>query len=61
MSLPDSGGHYYDSDEGGIIGVARRNVGNAVAEITSGDAGGRAVGVAIGFVASTVVADRLMR
>lgn len=59
MSLPDSGGHYYDADTGGFVGIARRNVGNAVAEIKSGDAGSQAVGVGIGFLISAVAIDRL--
>lgn len=48
-SLPDSGGHYYDSDSGGFLSVARRNFSAAKAEVTSGDAGKAAVGTAIGF------------
>ena len=54
-NLEDSGGHYYDADRGGVIGTARRNWRGAIAEVTSGDAGGAAVGVAVGFVAAGLV------
>ena len=56
--LQDSGGHYYDADTPGVVGVVRRNVSSALAEVTSGKAGGAAVGVAIGFVAAGLI-DRL--
>lgn len=55
-ALPDSGGHYYDADKGGLIAVARRNVANARGELTSGDAGANAVGVAVGFAIGGFVA-----
>lgn len=56
--LQDSGGHYYDADTPGVVGVVRRNVSSAIAEVTSGKAGGAAIGVAIGFAAAGFV-DRL--
>lgn len=58
-SLPDSGGHYYDSDTGGLTGTLRRNFGNAKAEITSGSAGATAVGTAIGFIVAAMFGKRL--
>lgn len=58
-SLPDSGGHYYDNDTGGISGMLKRNYGKAKAEITSGSAGATAVGTAIGFVAAGMLSKRL--
>lgn len=43
-ALPDSGGHYYDRDSGGVISVIERNAHTAVNELKSGDAGALAVG-----------------
>lgn len=51
QSLPDSGGAYYDLDSGGVMGTLRRNFGEARAALTSGEAGGRAVAVAVGVAA----------
>lgn len=53
--MKDTGGHYYDTDTGGITGAVRRNFSSAKAEITSGSAGSAAIGTAIGFVAAGLV------
>ena len=61
QSLPDSGGAYFDTDSGGVVGIVRRNVGAAVAQVRNGDAGATAVGFAIGAAlvpAAKYAADR---
>lgn len=45
--LPDSGGHYYDRDSGGVVSVIERNANAAVSELKSGDAGGMIAGFTI--------------
>lgn len=54
-SLPDSGGAYYDADTGGVVGILKRNVGEAQARIRNGSAGGAAVGFAVGAALVPVV------
>lgn len=51
--LPDSGGHYYDNDPGGLTGAAKRNYAKAKGHLLSGDAGATIVASAIGFAAGT--------
>lgn len=58
MSMEDTGGHYWDSDDGGVTATVRKNFQSAASEITSGDAGGRAAGVLIGMVAAAIVTKR---
>lgn len=55
MSLETSGGHYYDADTGGVVGIVRRNVEKARAELTSGGVGATAAGVTVGMVAAGYV------
>lgn len=50
MTAPDTGGYYFDGQRTGFVGVVRRNVRQGMDALTSGDAGGRAVAVAFGFV-----------
>lgn len=51
--LPDSGGHYYDNDTGGLSGVVKRNYAKARAHVSSGEAGATIVASAVGFAAGT--------
>ena len=53
-TLEDSGGHYYDADSPGPVGIARRNIRAAMAEVTSGGAGAAAIGLTIGFVVAGI-------
>lgn len=48
MPLETSGGHYFDQDTGGVVGVARRNVAEARSVVMSGEFGSMAVSFAAG-------------
>lgn len=56
--MEDTGGHYWDCDDGGFMSVIRSNFSSAVSEITSGGAGGRAAGVAVGMGAVALLRFR---
>lgn len=58
MALEDTGGHYWDCDDGGIMSIIRKNFSSATSEITSGDAGGSAAGVAVGMGAVALLKHR---
>lgn len=46
--VPDTGGYYFDGSRSGALGVVRRNVRAAWDELSRGDAGATAVGIALG-------------
>lgn len=49
MSLPETGGSYFDADSGGPIAVAQRNAKGALNAVRSGDVGAQAAAYAIGM------------
>lgn len=48
--LPDSGGHYYDTEsDDGFVAVSRRNVEKAKEAVFDGEVGATVVATAVGF------------
>lgn len=48
MTELDTGGYYHDR-ETGLVAAVRRNINNAMCQLTSGQAGGSAIGFVIGI------------